>query len=57
MWLPRTLEKAGLREHASAVPLFGGLTSPEDYSVGTAQDKNKDFLGLWGRDSTQFSKG
>lgn len=57
MWLPRTLEKAGLREHASAVPLFGGLTSPEDYSVGTAQDKDKDFLGLWGRDSTQFSKG
>lgn len=57
MWLPRTLEKAGLREHASAAPLFGGLTSPEDYSVGTAQDKDKGFLGLWGGDSTQFSKG
>lgn len=57
MWLPRTLEKAGLREHASAAPLFGRLTSPGDYSVRTAQDKDKGFLGPRGGDSTHFSKG
>lgn len=57
MWLPRILKKAGLREHASAAPLFGRLTSPGDYSVGTAQDKDKGFLGPRGGDSTHFSKG